>query len=95
MAFFEAEGVMLPAGNAKVQLIAFDPITFALDKPAALLSRIGEGRENALRLDGIAALNDKCVVNYGHLVHGFLSSKGIVKYEIKYLSVRIICQVCT
>jgi predicted acyltransferase len=76
MAFFEAEGVMLPASNAKVLLIAFDLIMLAFNIPTAFLGGVGEGGEYALRLDGIAALNDKRVMNYGLLFHGLLSSKG-------------------
>ncbi len=77
MAFFEAAlGIMLPASNAEVLLIAFDFILFALGIPAAFLGGIGKGDEYALRLDGVAALDDKRIVNYGLLFHDILSSKG-------------------
>jgi predicted acyltransferase len=98
MALFEAESVMLPAANAKVLLIAFHPMMIAFSKPAAFLSRIGEGGEDPLRLDGIAALDDKSVVDYGLLVHDSYLLRGklfstslnidkselFVKYALKY-----------
>jgi predicted acyltransferase len=69
MAFFEAEGVMLPASNAKVLLIAFYPVLLALSIPAALLCGVGEGGEYALRLDRVIAFDDKRVVDHGLMVH--------------------------
>ena len=67
---------MFLASDAKILLIAFNFMMFALRIPAALLRGIGKGSEDAFRLDGIAALDDKCVVDNGLLVHGLLTSKG-------------------
>src|SRR5208337_1094569 len=64
---------------AKVQLVVLNGVAAAIDKPSALLSRVGKGGEDALGRKWVAALEGKGGVDDGWFGHEFSSKRGIDK----------------
>src|SRR5690554_4054180 len=77
-AVVEAEPAAFEAAFPKVGLVAVDGPALALDEPASLLDRIGEGREHPLGGRRESAFDGERVVVDGWLAHdgSFLGANG-------------------
>jgi hypothetical protein len=69
-AFREQNGGLLRTPGAEIQIVVLDLGAVTAEKPATLFSGVSEGGKDAIRGDGIKALQNEGAVDCGGLRHG-------------------------